>query len=141
MIPQKGQHVQCLLRVGGMVEGIVEIWSDDKTVLRSLDNKSLMIISKTADDIVLVKVMLPERELPEIRSAIQEKLKEVQHPTGEPEIDATNLKQLRRMVVEQDRKIIADKIKEHHLVDVKSKVPKYESKYGYPGIHSIKSTK
>jgi hypothetical protein len=126
MIPQKGQHVQCLHRLGGTVEGIVEKWSEEESILRTLDGKHILLIPKTAEDIRLIKISLPEKTVPEIKNAIKEKLNEVQQPTGDPEADAFNLKELRKMVIEQEKKIIADKIKEHHIGDVKKVT------YGFP---------
>lgn len=138
MTPQKGQHVQCLHRLGGTVEGTVEEWSDDQSILKSIDGKSLLIIPKTAEDIRLIKIIFPELSMPEVQNAIKTKLQEAQQPTGEPELDNANLKQLRRLVIEQDKKLITEKIKEHHLGEIKIK--KYEDKYELPGFFKGKST-
>lgn len=130
MTPRKQQHVQCLLRAGGSIEGFVEEWSEGESILKSLDGKSIIIILKTADDIMLVRVFLPEKTLPEIKSALKEKLDEVLQ-SGE-ETNEADLQQLREMAVQQEKKIIVEKIKEHHSSGVK------RVKYGFPKIESPK---
>lgn len=132
MTPQKQQHVQVLLRVGGTIEGFVEEWSEGESILKSLDGKSIIIIPKTSDDIMLVRVFLPEKTLPEIKSAIKEKIEEVLQPSGDPEADEANLQQLREMSIQQEKKIIVEKIKEHHSDGVK------RVKYGFPTIARTK---
>jgi hypothetical protein len=129
VIPQKGQHVQCLLHGGGMVEGIVESWSETETVLRGLDRHSILIIHQTHETIALTKILFPKPEVS--KSTIKEQLERAQHPTGDPAIDAANVQQLRQMVIEQEKKIVADKIKEHHLPGISSS-KRYEDRYEFP---------
>jgi hypothetical protein len=114
-----GQKVKCLLRIGTLVEGIVEEWGTSLVKIKSLDGKSLMIIHSPTADIVLTKVELepaedltkkPERELPVIKQQITDKLQEVMHSDDYSELD---LAQLRKLVVEQEKKIITEKRREH----------------------------
>ncbi len=130
MTPQKGQHVQCLHRLGGTVEGTVEEWSEDQSILKSMDGRSLLIIPQTSEDIRLIKIIFLEPSMPEIQNSVKAKLEDAQQLTGDPEIDGSNLKQLRRLVIEQDKKIITEKIKEHRLGETK----RYEDKYELPGF-------
>jgi hypothetical protein len=125
MIIQKGQHVKCFMRSTMVLEGIVEEWADVEVVLKSLDGKSIMIVHRPVDGIALTKIVLEEPEIleedakkipkewSEIKHEMKSKLDQVMQPTGEPDIDRLNLEQLRTLVQEQDRKIIAQKKKEH----------------------------
>lgn len=126
MIPEPGQHVKCFMRSTMVLEGVVESWTDAQIVLKSLDGQSIMIVHRPAEDIMLTKVVLsapeeiaeetPKREVPKELDAkrdIREKLQEVMTPTGDIEIDKLNIEQLRQLVHDQDRKIIAQKRREH----------------------------
>jgi sRNA-binding regulator protein Hfq len=118
-----GQHVKCFLRNTMVLEGIAEEWSDTRVVLKSLDGKSLMIVHRPVEDIVLTKVVLEEPaeiskeakvvEETEHKQRVKEKLNEVLLPTGDPDLDKSNIKQLRQLVVEQEKKIITEKRREH----------------------------
>lgn len=132
MTPTRGQHVRCFLKIGTMVEGIVEVWSDQQVVLRSLNERSLFLISHPDEDIVLIELVLPEREVSEIQVAIKAKLQEVQNPTEDTEINNSHIQQLKKMVREQDKKIMFDKVKEHGISEAKHK--RYEDKYELPGF-------
>ena len=136
MILRKGQHVRCFLKIGTMVEGIVEEWTDQQVVLKSLNERSLFLLSHPGEDIVLTEVVFPEREVSEIQSAIKEKLQEVQKPFDDTEINNSNIRQLKKMVVEQEKKIIFDKVREHSISEAKHK--KYEDKYELPGFFKKK---
>jgi hypothetical protein len=123
MTPEKGQHVKCFMRSTMVLEGIVEEWSDVQVVLKSLADQSVLIIHRPSEDIAVTKVVLeepqeksiekPKLELPEIKQAVKEKLEEVLNPTDDAELAKMNVQQLRQLVVEQEKKIISDKIKEH----------------------------
>src|ERR1700679_3910433 len=105
MIPQQGQHVKCFMRSTMVLEGIVEEWTDSQVVLKSLDEKSLMIVHRPVDDIVLTKVILEEPQeiseeiikketskgVLEAQLEISNKLKEVMDPTGDPNLDEMNI--------------------------------------------------
>lgn len=118
-----GQHVKCFLRNNMVLEGIAESWSDTSVVLRSLDGKSLMFVQRPHEDIILTKVVLEEpEEISEEKKVVEEteakqqirgKLQEVLQPSGDEELDKLNIKQLRNLVIDQDRKIIAQKRREH----------------------------
>ncbi len=134
MKPQPSQHVKCFLRNSTVVEGVVEEWSDTSIVLKSLDDKSFLILHNPAADIVLTKVLtVPEgtRREPEVKQAIRTKLQEAQ-VIEDPELQNKSIQELRQMVVEQEKMIIANKIKEHHLGDVR------QVKYQYPSFMTKK---
>jgi hypothetical protein len=121
MIPELGQHVKCFMRSTMVLEGIVEEWSADQVVLKSLeDDQSILIIHRPTDDIAITKIMTgqpqekTELELPEIRQEIKAKLDEVLHPiSDDADLEKLNILQLRKLVIEQEKKIIAEKTKEH----------------------------
>jgi hypothetical protein len=128
MIPQQGQHVKCFMRSTMVLEGIVEEWTDIQVVLKSLDEKSLMIVHRPADDILLTKIFVLEetreiseeiikKETPkewlEAKHDIRDKLQEVISPTGDVDLDKLNINQLRELVHEQDKQLIVQKKREH----------------------------
>lgn len=145
MIPEKGQRVKCFMRSTMMLEGLVEEWSDTQIVLKSLDGESIMIVHRPSDDIVLTKIMQPDsieegKRLPsvsknilETKEEIKEKLKEVIEPSGDIDVDKLNLIQLRKLVVDQEKQIIAHKKREHFGTPNNSKrVVSYSSPFGNP---------
>jgi len=123
MTPQTGQHVKVILRNGAIAEGIVEEWFANTVQLRSLDNESILIISHPAEDIMLIKVMLdkPEEEAePESGPTIEEvndfeaQFQEAADSTDPHDVDdIKSLAQLRIELNKQERRIIAEKLKDH----------------------------
>jgi hypothetical protein len=152
MIPQVGQHVKCLLRTGVLAEGIVEDWGERTVQLRSLDEENILIITHPNDDIMLIKVVLnthqsaaekvaekirragPERPVPE-SADLKQKFQEVYDSPSDDDLRLKELADLKIMLIEQEKKIIADKLKSHHIGPVN------KAKYGYPGFLTKPSTK
>jgi hypothetical protein len=125
MIPKPGQRVKCFMRTTTVLEGIVEEWSDNQVVLKSLNGESLMIVHRPLEDIMITKIVLekileenPGKEpiIPvrpsQGKTTMAEALKQVLESTDE-DLNQANLKRLRELVVEQDKKLIAQKRKEH----------------------------
>ena len=124
MILLTNQHVKCIFRNGTIVEGIVEEWVPGTTHLRSLSDQSLMIIMHPDEDIMMIKVIPePEEEIvkeekskennsPSTLDQIRAKLKEVEE-IEDPELQKLSVAELKHLAMEQERKIIVDKIKEH----------------------------
>jgi hypothetical protein len=140
MIPQPDQHVKCIFQNSTIIEGIVQSWDKDRAVLLSLSDDSLMVIWHPEEDLMLVKIMPPKNEketapVAPSREAIMTKLEEVRK-TDDPQLQHKSLQDLRGMVVDQEKKIIASKIVEHYHSGTAKR-----TKYGYPGFLSIKSTK
>jgi len=111
-----------------VLEGIVEEWTDSQVVLKSLDEKSLMIVHRPVDDILLTKIFVLEEDLEiseeiikketpkewlEAKRDIRDKLQEVLQTGEDTEISKMNLEQLRKLVNEQDKQMIVQKKKEH----------------------------
>lgn len=126
MIPQKGQHVKCVLRNNLIIEGIVESWSDDQSILKSLDDASLSIILHTAQDILLIKIILKNSS--EIKNELQVKFEEAYSQPSDDKLRLKNMVELKKLLTEQERRIVSEKIKDHHISNVK------ETKYEAPPI-------
>jgi hypothetical protein len=126
MIPQKGQHIRCLLRNNLIIDGIVESWSDAKSVLRSLDDASVSIIQHSAQDIVVIKIILREPE--KVKGDLSAQFTEQLAKPSDDEFRLKNMAELKTLLNEQEKKIIAEKLKDHHVGDVKKVA------YGQPGF-------
>ena len=138
MIPQVGQHVRCVMRTSLILEGFVEEWSEGQVVLRSLEDQSQIIIHHPVEDIMLTKVLPPEPvvEFPEIheepteaQEQIKQKLHTVQTLPDDPELQQKSIIELRQMVIEQERQIIAQKRKEHFGSVGSPKMTKYSTPF------------
>lgn len=128
MTPSKGQHVKCILRNGAIAEGIVEEWFNNHVQLKSLDGESILIITHPSEDIMLIKVSLEqekseaERVADKIRAHSSQRAEneldeyfeqavEAHDPTN-PD-DRKSLAELRIELAKEERKIIAEKLKDH----------------------------
>lgn len=135
-----GQHVKLFLRTGMVLEGIVEESTGAQVVLRSLTDQSLMIVHRPGDDIMLTKVMpeapivefqeIPEEVEPtEIQTQIKAKLAEVIRPATDPNLQSMSIAELRQLVLEQERQIIAQKRREHFGSAGSAKMTRYSTPY------------
>ncbi len=143
---ESGKHVKIILRNGAMAEGIVEEWYANEVKLKSLDGESILIITHPAEDIMLIKVFLeklPEEE-PEDYGPTEEEVREFEGSFQEV-ADTTDpfdpdqvksLAQLRIDLIKQDKKIVAEKLKNHQPSTGPGKV-----QYGYPGLGKKPSAK
>jgi hypothetical protein len=145
MIPPDKSHVKILLRNNTIVEGVVEEWYGNVVKLQSLDDKSYVIIPHPEEDIILIKVFLEpateetstetpmetpveEHDPVETKTELEEKFQQtLEQPSGDPLRDKS-LAELKTLMAAQDRQIIANKLKSHHLGETK------KVKYGYPGF-------
>ncbi len=130
MIPQKGQHVRCVLSNNLIIEGIVDSWEDEKSVLKSLDGESVSIIQNTSRDVVLVKIILKEYKKPAerivIKNELEKKFDEEKKKPIQDDLRLKNLAELKVLMIEQEKKIISEKLKDHHISDIK------KASYGQP---------
>jgi hypothetical protein len=133
MIPQKGSHVKCVMRNNLVLEGVVESWSDDQSILRSLDDSSLSIIQHSLEDIVVIKVILkkPLQTKKELEIKFEE---EVKKPSDD-NLRLKNIVELKNMLNNQEKKIIAENLKNHHIGEIK------KINYGQPGFFPKPSIK
>lgn len=116
MIPQPGQYVKIIFNNATQAEGFVENWSDDETVLKAEDGKSYLVISKTSDHVMAVKIMidydLPQRTTTKLEE-LAEKFEEVKNLPSSDELRLKKLGQLRIMMADQEKKMFANKMAEH----------------------------
>ena len=132
-----GQHVKCFLRSGMVLEGIVEESTGAQVVLRSLSDQSLMIIHRPSEDIMLTKVLqitegpaspIVQSEDP-IQEQVKKKLHEVLEPIDDVELQKKSIQELRQLVVERERQLIANKKREHFGSAGAAKMTRYSSPY------------
>lgn len=140
MIPEKDQYIRCWFRIGIIMEGFVESWSDNKSVLRT-HNKEIIIIQQTATDIVAVTILpLPaiykkiEKEQNDIKNQIRNNLNNSLIDDKE-KLDSKKIKDLKILLAQQDKEIVTAKIRNHYIGETK------KVEYGYPGIHPKQSNK
>jgi len=138
MIPPDKSRVKILLRNNTIAEGIVQEWADT-VKLRSLDDQSYMIILHPKEDIILIKVFLerPSEEKEEIKptSELEQKFQQtIEQPSDEP-TRHQSLAELRILLSQQERQILANKLRQHHLGETK------KVEYGYPRFFKSTSSK
>jgi hypothetical protein len=144
---EPGKHVKYFLRNGMVLEGICEKDGGSEVVLQSLDGKSLMILHKPAEDIMMTKVVLveetdepapapvPQEEYEEpqptdngdFHTRATAKLREIQQAEGNVELTEKSIAELREMVRDQDRQILASQRKEHFGNPGNAKMTEYSS--------------
>ena len=144
MVPMQGQHVKCVMKNSFVIEGIVQDWSEKEVVLKSLDEKNLMIIHHPNDDIVMTKIMLDvpqtqeelspknevveEKPLSKLQEEIKSSLNDVLSEDNE-DLKVKNLSNLRQLVIHQEKKIIESRKKEHFGTAGNAKMTQYSSPY------------
>lgn len=117
MILEKSQHVICCLKNNAVLEGTVENWSDEEVVLLSLDGQSQLIITHPKDDIIFVKIILHSfrnKKVSEIKNEISKELKCALEEKDE-DLKTKSVHRLKSLLIEQDKKIIKEKTKDHQL--------------------------
>ena len=113
MIPQVGQHVKCIFRNGTLIEGQVEKWEKNIVQLKSFSDQSIIVILHPDEDLMLFKIFIPKLSSNETppKQNIKNKLKETL--SAPEDIKKQPLKELRNLVLEEEKQIITNKIKEH----------------------------
>ena len=152
MTPEVGQRVKCFLRNGNVVEGSVQSWLPDEVVLLSLNGETLMIIHNPKQDILMTKVVLSEAseqtaEIPKSKPTfpvVAATLEEGFHLLTTEEDDdvdpmalrAKSTAELKIELAKQERKIISEKLRDHHP---DTQMPRRKI-YGYPRFFTKQST-
>lgn len=143
MLLLKNQHVKIIFKNGITIEGIVMQW-DSKVeeyqfVLKALDDNSMYIINGQ-EEIMIAKIIdnseydVVQEEIQEEvnkKEEIEDKFVEIKEqieavydqPRHNVE-DIQTLANLRKKLVESERQLIANKLKQHHLNEPKG--VKYE---------------
>lgn len=105
IVPVPGNHVKVFLRGGLVEEGIVLLWSDAKSVLRSVSSENILIIQNTGEDVIAVKISVERRQVSRlpVEVADTEELTPDRYYRDEG-LRAANLAQLRRLKAQEERK-------------------------------------
>lgn len=135
MNPSDNSRVKILLTNSTVVEGTVKKWFGESIVLQSLNDDSTMIIINPQQNVMLVKVYSesaseePDYEnkteepmttfVEEPQTQLQLEFEEVLDQPSDDPIRNKTLAHLRTLMAEEDRQIIANKLKSHHIGDAK----------------------
>lgn len=137
---EKGKHVKYFLRNGMVLEGFVEEDAASQVVLQSLDGKSLMILHRPTEDIMMTKIVLeesqPEPEIPaqvittsnNSQEQIKDKLQETLQQEDE-DLQKLSIQELRQLLVEQQRQLIANRRREHFGTAGGAKMTQYTTPF------------
>lgn len=129
MILTKGQYVKVVFQNSMAMEGIIDSWSDEKSLLIASDGKSSCLIMNTKKDVMLVKITekLPtHNELVKEATQLEQQFEQVKLEPSSDDLRIKKLANLKKMMIEQDRKIIAEKTRGHITTGQQA------VQYGYP---------
>lgn len=136
------KHVKILLQSNFIVEGIVKEWSDTQVCIESAEDNSLNVVLHPKEDIRVVKILnyetsshkiaeeldsIPEKPKEPI-SELQQKFEEAYQAPSDNELRLKNLAELKADLIKQEKEIIASKLKNHTIGEVKT------VKYELPGF-------
>ncbi len=146
-----GKHVKLLLQNNLVLEGTIEEWSNKKVSILSVDKKSTSVILHPKYDIRVVKIIHEENESekesekekvlqsfpvkPIVQAELQEKFKQVQQSPSNDELRLKTLTELKEELNKQEKIMIASKLKEHKVGEVKT------IKYEQPRFFTKQSSK
>lgn len=148
---RKNRHVKIVFKNGIQIEGISQEFGKDSASIRSLTDDSEIFIMHPSEDIMFVK-MMPEVQDDTTEPEQEEIQVEENQPTqpmspaeaiNQIQIDdftdqnlrLQKLAELRLAAAQQERKIVAEKIKDHTVTEVRS------TQYGIPGFFKKQNTK
>jgi len=143
MTPQPNQSIQVRFNNGVFFDAIVESWSDQKSVLRLPDTDEIVIIQKTLQDVLLVKIIAQntsEKQSTSSNKSIPENPQEIYNEFEQRREQSKTPDNLKRMAELKDemnrleREEIAKKIKAQEIAE------RREIKYGIPRTIKITST-
>lgn len=116
MTPQKGQYIKCILKNNLVVEGIVDSWSKDAAILAT-DGSSLSIIPNVTENVILVKIIFKTSQ--QVKSDLEQKFHEVHQSPSDDDLRNQKMADLKILMIEQDKKIVSEKLKDHNITDIK----------------------
>ena len=127
MLVKKDDRVKVVLRNSIQVDGIVESWSEQESVLLLEDGSGKMIITKTSEDVMLIKIISTPtiEELEEEKEELAERFDETYLEPSDDGLRLKKLADLRKELDQQDKKIISEKLKSHSITEVRP--VRYES--------------
>jgi len=135
LTPSAGQYIKCLLSNNSLIEGYVESWTSSQVQLKSLDGKSILIINRPDEVISVIKITLDSPKKQENLTDLDKQFKQVYDEPSGSDLRTKKLAELRILQAEQDKKIVAEKLKDHTIREVK------KVQYGYPGFITLSRTK
>lgn len=153
---EAGQKVTLLFRTGISISGTIINWEKGEFIIKTNDEKSLLIIPSPKDDIMAIKVLLESNSKENInnlkvegniaqvndKDKLIEKQKEqlaefnsnTDDSISEQEQKLKTLASLRLAKAKEDRDIIANKFKDHNISEIR------KVEYGLPGFLKKSST-
>lgn len=142
MEPKSGQLVKVLFNNGTAVEGIVIEWSDDKSVLKSKNGESILIIQKTKQDVLSVIINLRYKE-----DTVSTKVEQIEVEQREvkqkvqPVIDEDLEKQYEKIKDESSKDLSSDDLRIRKLVELKSELNRLEKEEFFNQFRSHEMTR
>ena len=138
----KNKKVKVLLSGNIVIEGTVKSWNANSVHLISLDGKSTSIITHPDEDIRVIKVLhesedsKEEKEvkpksidsLVQEKTALEQKFDETYKQPSNEDLRLKNLVNLKKELIKQEKEIVANKLKEHTIEEVR------KVKYEQPGF-------
>lgn len=131
-----GQYVKVVFKNGTQLEGLVESWTDKQSVLKSLDQTSIMLIFNTAEDILAVKIILnftrPGQVMANLTD-IEKQFEEVRQSPSTDELRILKLAELRKLRNKEEQEIIKQRLQEHQpsqIGNTQYGIPNFNSKHG-----------
>lgn len=115
-----GQLVKILFRNGTSIEGFIDKWSDESSeyILKSIDGENIFIIQDPVNDIMIVRVKLdsPQKnnEIEPTKQISQLQKIPLQLPL-DMDLRTKTLTQLRTKAIEEEKKVISEKLKDHSI--------------------------
>jgi hypothetical protein len=139
---EKGQYVECLLKNGWVISGVVEELDSSGLTLSRKDEKGKVIILRPSEEISVIKVFFSGQEIlkekksvprpqPIVKSEIEETF---DLPSDAPD-RIKMLAELRQELNRREREDIVNRLRSHEVGDVR------KVEYGYPGLFKKPSTK
>lgn len=143
MNPKQGQLIQVRLTNGAFFDGVVESWSDQKSVLILPDTNDTIIIQKTLQDVMLIKIFNEQttkkyhaevesnQQIP--KEYLSERFQELkEQPKNKDSI--SEMAKLKDRLNVLEREEISSKFKSHELDSNRN------INYGFPGHIPLSST-
>lgn len=128
MIPKLGQYVKVYFRNGMQTEGTISVWSKEESVILMPDGKSSCLIMNTSEDVCSVQMFHDMSEtkigLREHLTNLEEQFQETYEAPSEDDLRLKKLSDLKKLMVEQEKKIIKDKLVDHNISGAPK--PEYE---------------
>lgn len=119
----KDTHVKLLFKNGVWVEGIVQSWSDNESILKTSDNSEIIILSPK-ENLMLIKKM--QKKNPKL---IKEQFEKLAESPSDDISRITKMADLKVMLNQAEKEIILEKSRSHTVSgDVRN------VEYGNPGF-------